>query len=625
MEPGRDQFVIGVDGGGSKTAVVLLNQDGKVLGRGLSGSSNYHNVGLEQTQANLWAGMQQAAQQADLSLGEVAAATWALAGVDRSKERALLGAMAAELLPEVPVRVENDAVAALVGGLGHHNGIVLIAGTGMIAYGENKQGERARGAGWGPFFDHGSGYDLVQSTLRLLTHQIDRDETQSSTLIDALVTAVGLREATDLLGWVYEAEREVSEIAALAPIVLTAAEEGNLAALLAVNQGSEWLATAVETVARKLHHTEPFQLVMGGGILGKSKFYREVVIQAIQTRLPHAQPILPRADAAVGAGLMALELIGRPLAAQPQKTPGESGQAPNGWSSEKANVLSSELDLLPVEVIVRLMHVMDKAAVATVGPILSTIARVVEEIVKRMHKKGGRLIYVGAGTSGRLGVLDAAECPPTFSTAPGQVMGVIAGGETAVNNSVEGAEDDAAAGAAALHELDLQTGDCVVGLAASGRTPFVVGALQEANTQGALTAAIVCNVPSPVANAAQYVLAPLVGPEIVTGSTRLKAGTAQKVILNMISTAVMVRLGKTYGNLMVDVQATNNKLKARAGRIVAAATQVDEAKAVTALQASNGEVKTAIVSTLLNVSPDEARERLLLTEGRVREAVIGER
>jgi N-acetylmuramic acid 6-phosphate etherase len=259
--------------------------------------------------------------------------------------------------------------------------------------------------------------------------------------------------------------------------------------------------------------------------------------------------------------------------------------------------------------------------VASIQPVLPMIAQLVEKIAARM-RGNGRLIYVGAGTSGRLGVLDAAECPPTFHTRPEQVVGVIAGGETAVMRSIEGAEDDLAAGAAALRALNLQAGDCVVGLAASGRTPFVVGALQEAKMIGALTVAVVCNVPSPVAEAAELVIAPLVGPEIVTGSTRLKAGTVQKLVLNMISTAVMVRLGKTYGNLMVDVQATNNKLRARAGRIVATAANVDGETAESALHASDGEVKTAIVSTLLHVSSDEARQRLRAVDGNVREAVF---
>jgi N-acetylmuramic acid 6-phosphate etherase len=619
-----EQFVLGVDGGGSKTAVVLLNLKGQVLGRGLSGSSNHHNVGLAPARANLWTGMTEAAAQAGVSLADGAAATWALAGVDRPEERQLFTRLAAEMLPGIPVRVENDAVAALVGGLGHHNGIVLIAGTGMIAYGENAQGEKARGGGWGPFFDHGSGYDLVQSTLRLIAHQNDIGHTHSAALIEALITAVNLSQITDFLGWVYAAERKVADIAALAPLVLAAAAQGDLAALAAVNQGAEGLATAVTAVAHNLGHTQPFYLVLGGGLLANNDFYRQVVIQAIQTRLPKARPILPQADAAVGAGLLALETLGKVSgtflsAGHLEKTEG----AMHPWTSEQANVLSRELDLLPTEILVGLMHILDKTAVASIQPALSIIAQVVEAVAARM-KMNGRLIYVGAGTSGRLGILDAAECPPTFNTRPEQIVGVIAGGEAAITRSIEGAEDEAAAGAAALRGLGLRTEDCVVGLAASGRTLFVLGALREAQAVGALTVAVVCNVPSPIVEAAEWVIAPLVGPEILAGSTRLKAGTAQKLVLNMISTAVMVRLGKTYGNLMVDVQATNSKLKARAIRIVAAACKVDGETAELALQASNGEVKTAVVSTLLAISPEAARMRLAAVGGVVRLAVNSE-
>ena len=615
-----------MDGGGSKTAVVLLNEQGQILGRGLSGSSNYHYVGVEQTKANLWAAMSEAAQEAQLSLTTIAAATWALSGVDRPAERELFTQMATDMLPNARIRVGNDAVAALVGGLGHHNGVVLIAGTGMIAYGENAQGEKARAAGWGPFFDRGSAYDLVQSTLRFLSQEYDRQNDASVALIDELVAAAQLATMHDLLGWVYDKERRVADIALLAPVVLAAAERGDLAALTAVNEGAEWLATAVEAVAHKLHYTGAFQLVLGGGMLGKSTFYREVVVQAIQTRLPQVQAILPRADAAVGAGLMALEALGKDLRgfenlgglAHDNAAQERVAQL---WSSEQRNVLSRELDLLPTAQIVGLMHVLDKTAVANMEPVLPVIAHVVDEVAARMQR-GGRLIYVGAGTSGRLGVLDAAECVPTFNVDPELVVGVMAGGETAVTQAVEGAEDDAVAGAAALCHLDLQAQDCVVGLAASGRTPFVVGALQQAKRMGTLTAAVVCNVPSPVAEAAEYVIAPLVGPEVLTGSTRLKAGTVQKLVLNMISTAVMVRLGKTFGNLMVDMQATNSKLRARAGRIVATAANVDEATAASTLQASDGEVKTAIVSALLNISPDEARQRLMVVDGNVRQAGI---
>ncbi|NOX62142.1 MAG: N-acetylmuramic acid 6-phosphate etherase [Chloroflexi bacterium] len=276
----------------------------------------------------------------------------------------------------------------------------------------------------------------------------------------------------------------------------------------------------------------------------------------------------------------------------------------------------------PTLEIVGLMHLEDGRAVASVRPNLPVIAAAIDAIAERMQK-GGRLIYVGAGTSGRLGVLDASECPPTFNTDPGQVVGVIAGGERALTAAVEEAEDNHKNGAQAMIELDVGPNDSVVGIAASGRTPYVMGALAEARRRGALTAALICNLPAPLADMADYVLAPLVGPEVLAGSTRLKAGTTQKLVLNMLSTGVMVRLGKTYGNLMVDVRQHNVKLQERARRIVAQACHINHSEAEAALARCQGDVKAAIVSVLLGCTPEEARRRLVRANGRVREAVKG--
>ena len=624
------QYVIGVDGGGSKTAVALLDQDGRVLGRGLSGSTNHHNVGLAQTKRNLWAGMSAAAQEAGVTMQDVSAATWALAGVDRLQERRLFGELAAEMLPAIPVQVKNDAVAALVGGLGHHYGVALIAGTGMIAYGENEAGKVARAGGWGSFFDRGSAYDLVQNVLRSFAVVHDSQQARSTELADNLLAAAGLSKITDFLVWVYESERQVSDIANLAPIIVAAAEQGDLVAVAAVNQGVSGLAAAVASVARQLDYQAAFPLVLCGGLLAKSDFYRGLVVQAARNSLPEVQPHLPRADAAVGAGLMALEWVrqqdSQADGVSPTFQTGESALAADGqgdarlWTSERPHLLSRNLDMMSMERLVGLMHLEDQEAVASMAAALPALAQAIEEISARMAR-GGRLIYIGAGTSGRLGVLDASECPPTFNSAPDRVVGIIAGGDGALRHSIEGAEDDEAAGMAALRGIEIEADDSVVGIAASGRTPYVLGALREAKRVGALAVALVCNLPAPLAEAAEITIAPLVGPELLTGSTRLKAGTAQKLALNMISTGVMVRLGKTYGNLMVDLQASNSKLQARARRIVALACGLDEETAGAALQACDGEVKTAIVSTLTGLNPAEARARLAAVGGVVREAV----
>lgn len=288
--------------------------------------------------------------------------------------------------------------------------------------------------------------------------------------------------------------------------------------------------------------------------------------------------------------------------------------------TEERNPLTRDIDTLPTLGMLALINAEDQMAALAVRDELPNIAAAVDAITARMQR-GGRLIYIGAGTSGRLGVLDASECPPTFGTLPELVVGLIAGGPAALTEAVEGAEDDREGGAAEIAELDVNENDSVIGIAASGHTPYAIGGLQEAKKRGALTISIACNRPSPLEELAGIGIAPVVGPEVVSGSTRLKAGTAQKMVLNMISTAVMIRLGKTYSNLMVDVQPTNAKLRQRARRIVAEAARLDLQRATEILSACNGEVKTAIVAVLAGVSPELARIRLHETGGFVRKAI----
>jgi N-acetylmuramic acid 6-phosphate etherase len=269
---------------------------------------------------------------------------------------------------------------------------------------------------------------------------------------------------------------------------------------------------------------------------------------------------------------------------------------------------------------VRLINQEDARVAAAVAEELPAIAKAIDAISQRMQH-GGRLIYVGAGTSGRLGVLDASECPPTFSTPPELVVALLAGGQSANQRAVEGAEDDAPMGARQIAQLRVGPNDSVVGIAASGGTPYVLGGIDEARQRGALTISLACNRPSKLEEAVEIGIAPLVGPEVIAGSTRLKAGTAQKMVLNMISTGVMIKLGKTFGNLMVEVQPTNAKLRERARRIVAQACEINDETAAQILEASNGEVKTAIVAILAGVSPEVARERLNANGGYVRKAI----
>ncbi|WP_191621857.1 N-acetylmuramic acid 6-phosphate etherase [Microbacterium caowuchunii] len=281
---------------------------------------------------------------------------------------------------------------------------------------------------------------------------------------------------------------------------------------------------------------------------------------------------------------------------------------------------SVDLDTLDTLELVTLMNQGDQSVPVAVAQHAAVIARAVDAIVERF-RRGGRLIYLGAGTAGRIGVLDASECPPTFGTPPEMVRGLIAGGPTALLTAVENAEDDDTAAAAELSELGLTDADVVVGISASGRTPYVVGGLRRARECGALTIAVAQNTDSAIGRIADIPIEVVVGPEFVAGSTRLKSGTAQKLILNMLSTLAMVRLGKTYRGIMVDLVATNEKLRARSVRTVMTVTGVPADEAESALDAAEGHVKEAILAVLTGVAPAEAGRRLEEAGGLLRVAV----
>ena len=287
--------------------------------------------------------------------------------------------------------------------------------------------------------------------------------------------------------------------------------------------------------------------------------------------------------------------------------------------TEARNPATEDLDQLATIDLVRILHDADREAVAAVDAELPQIARAIDQIATRLEA-GGRLFYIGAGTSGRLGVLDASECPPTYNTRPEMVQGIIAGGDAALRRSAERAEDDEAQGRRDLEACGFSAKDALVGIATSGRTPYVLGGVKYARKLGALTIGLSCVPDSALAATAEFEITPATGPEPVTGSTRMKAGTATKMVLNMLSTGVLVRLGYVYGNLMVNVQPTNVKLRDRAARIVATVSGVSYQEAATLLEAA-GSVKTAIVMAKLGVDRETAERRLAAARGRLRPAL----
>ena len=291
-------------------------------------------------------------------------------------------------------------------------------------------------------------------------------------------------------------------------------------------------------------------------------------------------------------------------------------------STEKRNPRTLDIDRADLEGVLRMIHAEDKIAVSAVTPELPYIADAVR-IVEAAFRNGGRLFYCGAGTSGRLGVLDAAECPPTFGTPPELVQGLIAGGREAMFRAQEGAEDLESNGADAMADAGVTSNDVVCGIAASRRTPYVVGAVKKAREIGARTLFVTCNPRSEFALEVDVAICADVGPEPIMGSTRMKSGTATKLILNMISTATMVRLGKVYQNMMVDLQMTNLKLVERSKRIVMTAAEVDYDTAASALEDADGHVKTALVMLLAGVDADQAKRRIEDGDGFVRRAIEG--
>lgn len=290
------------------------------------------------------------------------------------------------------------------------------------------------------------------------------------------------------------------------------------------------------------------------------------------------------------------------------------------WVTETRNSASEKIDTLSTIDMLKIINQEDKKVALAVEKELANIAQAVD-LITHAFSEGGRLIYIGAGTSGRLGILDASECPPTFGADPNQVVGLIAGGHEAILKPVENAEDNLTSGQNDLEAIAFSSRDVLVGIAASGRTPYVLGAMHYAKTIGAKIICLVCVPDSPMVQASDVVICPIVGPEVITGSSRMKAGTAQKLVLNMLTTGAMIQSGKVYGNLMVDVQASNAKLLQRQVNIVVEATGATEKDANVALAASARHCKTAILMILLDIDAKEAQARLLRHKGFIREAL----
>jgi N-acetylmuramic acid 6-phosphate etherase len=602
LKPGlmnRAASYLGIEGGGTRTTALLAPGGGQPCLRAEFGPANLRLLD-DEALAQHFIAISALSQKAQAPLAGIGIG---MAGARTDADRQRIRAAAGKVWPNVPCYATNDLETALAaadpgGKTAPAAQVLILSGTGSCCFGRTPDNQTARVGGWGHVIgDKGSGYEIGLRGLKAAVHHLDRDG-QWSKLGENLLQALVLNEPEDLIDWAKTASK--TDISALAIQVFDAAAKGDKIAAGILAAAAESLADDGVHCARKLVQPRaPVQFVLAGSVLLQQPAFAGRARSRLRQLWPGATVApLPR-ESVWGALELARENFGsgREKSATVREADLSGGLVPvsRGLSpTEERNPRSLKLDRLSLSRAVALM--IDEES--RIGTALHKERRKIQrgvEIVVAALRRGGRLFYVGAGTSGRLGVLDAAECPPTFRLPPERVQGIIAGGQTALWRSVEGAEDSAQAGAAAIKYRGVNERDVVVGIAASGRTPFVWGALNAAKERGARTILLCFNPKLEISKALRpdVVIAPDVGPEILTGSTRLKAGTATKIVLNTLTTLAMVRLGKVLSNLMIDLNASNGKLRERAVRIVQAVTGADALAAQAALEESKWIVKGA--------------------------------
>lgn len=601
---------IGLECGGTRTVALASGPSGHLLRRLEAGPANLRLLEDAPLEAHFRALAVQLPRPSGIGVG--------MAGVRDRADCLRVERILERIWPGVPHRVDHDLASALAAAEGQRiprvkrgtpvARVIVLSGTGSCCFGRHPSGRTSKVGGWGHLLgDRGSAYDIAFRALREAAHALDHTGNWSRFGQRAL-RALALNEPNDLIAWLQAAGK--TGVAALAPEVFAAAKEGDPGARRVVSETAELLAQDALACARHLGcGSGVVQFVFAGSVLLKQPGFARQVALRIRTGCRGAVVQTLARESAWGAVAMAEEAWAASSpgsAPRPPSTPLPSSPvdpAPRVWipgsrrpsPTEGRHPRSMALDRMPLEEALLLMLTEERRGVTAVGRQRQAVERLVRRAV-RAFRSGGRLFYVGAGTSGRLGVLDASECPPTFQTPPEQVQGLIAGGVRALHAAVEGAEDDASAGGRAVAHRGVDARDLVVGLAASGRTPFVWGALAEARRRGAGTA-LVCFNPHLDFRGGwtpDVVVAVDSGPEVLTGSTRLKAGTGTKLILNAVTTLAMVRLGKVSGNLMVDLNPSNVKLRDRACRIVTTLTGVAPDAARTALERAGWRVKAAL-------------------------------
>ena len=586
--------ILGLEGGGTKTAWVLVERDRDnlcILDQGKLQPSNFRLTAPARLRAIL----------GELPK-EVDRVGIFLAGCAVGEDQQSLSRLCTEIWPSAKIIVGNDRDSGLAAALGHADGIVVNAGSGSSVTG--RRGDRIEKAGgWGHILgDAGGGYFLVIEALRLILREYDlhRGEGQFTAKI---LHALSLNNLDEVVRWAQTADK--MEIAMLAPVVFEAAAGGDARVLEIIEEGARVLCEYTEAVASRLHLLAP-KVVLMGGLFHRDSIYTHAFRRRLKKNLPDARVGTAERSPELGAAWLAAEL-GAHVTFRSKFSQNEIDNLAAAVT-EQRNPRSENLEKMTARELVELFVEEEKFVQAALREAIADLARATQMVTESL-RNGGRLFYVGAGSSGRIGILDASEIPPSFGASPDLVQGVIAGGATALHRSVEGAEDEDRAGALVMDERGIKNGDVVIGITASGRTPFVLGAIWRAKSLGAKTILLTCNpgavagVPGPglprSTTAATIVIADLaiqlnVGPEVLTGSTRLKAGTATKVALNIISTGAMVCLGKVRGNLMIDLRTSSTKLRDRAVRVVAQLTNCDYDSARKMLEANDWNLRSTV-------------------------------
>jgi N-acetylmuramic acid 6-phosphate etherase len=587
-------FTLGIEGGGTRTTALLADARGREIRRAEFGPGNVRLLDDRALVRLLRRVAKQFEKPDAIGLG--------LAGARNETDRQRVRAAVAKVWKKTPCHVTHDLEVALMvgralracrGGLGQPAipAVLVLSGTGSCCFGMAADGRMAKMGGWGHVLgDKGSGFEIGLRGLKAVVFYFDRDGTWSR-LGERLLAATNCNEPDDLIDWASGADKDA--MAALAPEVFAAAKARDRIARDVLAGAAGMLAKDAATCAGKLaKKNSPVDFVLSGGVLRNQPAFARKVATEIKSRWPKAKVSTQKHDDVLGAIALARDLVSS-LNPQPSTlNPSTSHKISARLSpTEERNRRSMNFDKLPTRSAITLMLSEEARGAKAVLGESKKIARIVGWVAAAL-KNGGRLFYVGAGTSGRLGVLDASECPPTFRAKPEQVQGIIAGGPQALTRSIEGAEDDPDAGARAIQFRGVGKRDVVIGIAASGRTPFVWGAMAAAARRGARTA-LVCFDPKLKRRAGvpHLIVAPGIGPEVLTGSTRLKAGTATKLILNCITTLAMARLGKVCGNLMVDLDPKNKKLRERAVRIVQMLTGAEEGEAWVGLEKCGWDIR----------------------------------